>query len=431
MNEKSDIRDWENTTIGELPVEIIDGDRSSRYPKRHELVDHGIPFLSTTNICDNRLELSDVAFITPSKFAEFSKGSLRRHDVILTTRGSVGKTAYYCCEYDVGLINAQMLILRADPKRMSPRYLFYLLASDCMQKAFANYASGSAQPQLPIQDLRAIEVVIPPFEIQRKIGFILSAYDDLIENNLRRIAILEEMARAIYREWFVEFRYPGRGSEPLVESQAGPIPRDWQSGPIGSLVETTGGGTPSTSRPEYWEDGDITWYTPSDLTANDAMFITRSSRRITELGLRGSSAKLFPPYSVMMTSRATIGVVSIATTEACTNQGFITCIPNDSISSYHLYFWLLENQQTIASFASGATFKEISRTVFRRLPIAVPPKDVAKAFVKVVDPVAKLVEVLLKQDLVLRNTRDLLLPRLISGELDVSNITIDAEEDHL
>jgi type I restriction enzyme S subunit len=260
---------------------------------------------------------------------------------------------------------------------------------------------------------------------------VLSAYDDLIENNLRRIAILEEMARAIYREWFVEFRYPGRGSEPLVESQAGPIPRDWQSGPIGSLVETTGGGTPSTSRPEYWEDGDITWYTPSDLTANDAMFITRSSRRITELGLRGSSAKLFPPYSVMMTSRATIGVVSIATTEACTNQGFITCIPNDSISSYHLYFWLLENQQTIASFASGATFKEISRTVFRRLPIAVPPKDVAKAFVKVVDPVAKLVEVLLKQDLVLRNTRDLLLPRLISGELDVSNITIDAEEDHL
>ena len=356
---------------------------------------------------------------------------VRDGDTILATVRPNLRSFLYIKDPRPNLVVSTGFAVLRPRENIDPKFLYYTIAGQAFTDCLVSRVKGAAYPAVDVETIADAEISLPPLPIQRRISQILSTYDDLIENNLRRISILEEMAQAIYREWFVEFRYPGRGSEPLVESEAGLIPRNWEAGPIGSLVETMGGGTPSTSKLEYWENGSITWYTPSDLTASNAMFITSSSRKITELGLRSSSAKLFPPYSVMMTSRATIGVVSIATTEACTNQGFITCIPNDRVSSYHLYFWLLDNRQMITSLASGATFKEINKTVFRQLPIAVPPKGLAEAFMRVVSPVAGLVEVLLKQNVALHHTRDLLLPRLISGELDVSNVTIDAEGDNL
>ena len=356
---------------------------------------------------------------------------VRDGDTILATVRPNLRSFLYIKDPRPNLVVSTGFAVLRPRENIDPKFLYYTIAGQAFTDCLVSRVKGAAYPAVDVETIADAEISLPPLPIQRRISQILSTYDDLIENNLRRISLLEEMAQAIYRAWFVEFRYPGRGSEPLVESEAGLIPRNWEAGPIGSLVETMGGGTPSTSKLEYWENGSITWYTPSDLTASNAMFITSSSRKITELGLRSSSAKLFPPYSVMMTSRATIGVVSIATTEACTNQGFITCIPNDRVSSYHLYFWLLDNRQMITSLASGATFKEINKTVFRQLPIAVPPKGLAEAFMRVVSPVAGLVEVLLKQNVALHHTRDLLLPRLISGELDVSDIAISTVEDNL
>ena len=396
-----------------------------------DYVPDGIPVVMPKNIADGRVSAEDIARVRPDDVLRLSQHILHKGDIVYGRRGDIGRHALITRREEGWLCGTGCMRVSLGDQVVYPEYLHYYLNQQAVTTWIANQAVGATMPNLNTDILRSVPVRYPHQAIQRKIVSILSAYDDLIENNLRRIAVLEEMARTIYREWFVEFRYPGRGSEPLVESEAGLIPRNWEAGPIGSLVETMGGGTPSTSKLEYWENGSITWYTPSDLTASNAMFITSSSRKITELGLRSSSAKLFPPYSVMMTSRATIGVVSIATTEACTNQGFITCIPNDRVSSYHLYFWLLDNRQMITSLASGATFKEINKTVFRQLPIAVPPEGVAEAFTRMVSPVAGLVEVLLKQNTALHHTRDLLLPRLISGELDVSNITIDTEEDEL
>jgi len=267
---------------------------------------------------------------------------------------------------------------------------------------------------------------VPPLKTQRKIAAILSAYDDLIENNLRRIEILQEMARFIYREWFVHFRFPGHEKVKLLDSPLGKIPEGWEVRPIGEVIDTVGGGTPSTKNPAYWEEGGVTWFTPSDLTSAGTMFIRDSSRRITELGLRNSSARLFPPYCVMMTSRATIGVAAINTKEASTNQGFITCIPNERLSAYHIYFWIVHNKDQIITIASGATYKEINRTEFRALPIAVPDLHTESCFIEMLDPIVKQVEKLQARNVNLRCTRDLLLPKLISGELDVSDLDIES-----
>ena len=120
-----------------------------------------------------------------------------------------------------------------------------------------------------------------------------------------------------------------------MESELGLVPAGWEVRPIGNVVETVGGGTPSTKNSDYWDDSNIVWFSPSDLTAAGTMFVSDSDKKINALGLQKSSAKLFPPYSVMMTSRATIGVTAINTQTACTNQGFITCLPNEALSEWY------------------------------------------------------------------------------------------------
>ena len=176
---------------------------------------------------------------------------------------------------------------------------------------------------------------------------------------------------------------------------------------------------------DYWNDGEINWFSPSDLTKSGSMFITSSGKKISRLGLAGSSAKLFPPYSVMMTSRATLGVISINTKPACTNQGFIICVPNEKLSTWQIVFWLQENLEMMISLATGATFKEITRGVFRKLPILVPPNFISEQFNSAVEPMFKQIECLLNKQAMLRSTRDLLLPKLISGQIDVEHLDID------
>ena len=294
----------------------------------------------------------------------------------------------------------------------------FLLA--CLNNAdIKPFITGAAQPKLSQQNLRLIDIPLPPLPIQKRIAGILSAYDELIENNQRRIRILEEMARSLYREWFVHFRYPGHESVPLIDSPLGPIPQGWEVKPVSESFEIMGGGTPSRKIDEYWDGGDIQWYTPRDLTGAGSMFMDDSSDHITELGLKKSSARLFPARSVMLTSRATIGAISINTHKACTNQGFITCIPNNEVSLYFLYQWLNENVPTFQRMASGATFKEISRGVFKTIEFLQPEADLVERYEETVTPMAK--EVLLTQRKIknLRTTRDLLLPKLLSGQVQL------------
>jgi type I restriction enzyme S subunit len=191
--------------------------------------------------------------------------------------------------------------------------------------------------------------------------------------------------------------------------------------PIGDVFEFLGGGTPSKTEPAYWDEGDVEWFTPSDLTGAKRTFMDRSSTRITEEGLRRSSAQLFPPFSVMMTSRATVGVIAINTAPATTNQGFITCLPNERVPLAFLLYWLRQNVPVFIAHATGATFKEITKGVFRRLPMAMPPADLVHRFEALCRPMLDQVLVHERSQERLAAARDLLLPRLISGELTVAD----------
>jgi len=333
---------------------------------------------------------------------------------LLGSSALIPRSGIYLHNQRLGLVQVR------DENKADRRFLYYLFNSKSVRQQIRASASGTKVRHTAPARIADVNVSIPPIPLQRRIADILSAYDDLIENNQRRIKILEEMARSLYREWFVNFRFPGHEKVPLVASPLGNIPQGWEVKTVAESFEISGGGTPSRREPSYWGVGTIQWFAPSDLTAVGTMFVDDSPEHITELGLGESSARLFPAYSVMMTSRATIGAIAINTHEACTNQGFITSLPNERVPLYFLFHWLTENVPQFERLASGATFKEISRGVFKTIEFLHPSAPLVRRFESQVEPMAKQMLALQRQIQNLRRTRGLLLPRLLSGQVNLT-----------
>lgn len=411
---------WPAVPLRELCDEVRYG-----YTARSSDDPIGPKFLRITDIVPDTVSWQSVphCHIDPAKFAKFE---LATGDIVVARTGATVGYAKYLSNPPPSVFASYLVRFRVNGSNDS-RFVGKVVESSAYKDYIKTHAGGAAQPNANAQILGSFPVPLPPIEVQRKVAAVLAAYDELIENNLRRIETLEEMAQAVYREWFVNFRFPGHENIAFVDSPLGPIPEGWEASVVDEAFGILGGATPSTKRPDFWDGGTINWYTPSDLTGHGHMFIERSGRQITPEGLAGCSATLFPAGSVMMTSRATLGVVAINLEPACTNQGFITCVPNERVSAAHLYFWIKSNLPLIESLASGATFKEITKRAFRQIEFLTPSQDVGRAFVSVVEPVLSLIANLIRQIANLRATRDLLLPKLVSGEIDVSDLDVDTE----
>lgn len=386
--------------------------------------DEGIPVLSQKCVRDNRV-IMELARITNPKIKKVSSEKLIcLYDVLVNSTGvgTLGRVAQVKKLNGQVTVDSHVSIVRPDQSKVDPLFFGYTMVFNQPKiESMGEGATGQTELSRTRLGMETF-IPLPPLPVQRRIAGILSAYDDLIENNQRRIAILERMARALYREWFVHFRYPGHEGVPFVASPLGEIPQGWEVKTVANSFEILGGGTPSRNDERYWEGGTIQWFSPSDLTSASTMFMDDSGDHITELGYTESSARLFPAQSVMLTSRATIGAIAINTHEACTNQGFITCLPNERVPLYFLFHWVKENVPTFQRMASGATFKEISRGVFKTIEFLLPSKEITEKFEVTVAPIGKQLLTLQRQIQNLRRTRDLLLPRLLAGQLDVGEL---------
>ena len=289
-----------------------------------------------------------------------------------------------------------------------------MLSKDFYAKADAA-AVGAAQRTISLSALRNIVIALPPLDKQRRVTDILSAYDEFIENNQKQIKLLEEAAQRLYKEWFVDLRFPGHENTPIMDG----VPEGWRKETISDICDTIGGGTPSTSKSEYYSDGTIRWVTPTDLTKANSLILLDSEKKITIDGLNNSSAKLLPPYTILMTSRASIGYFALCEFEVCTNQGFISCVPCCAEMRYYLLFNLMERVDEIKGKATGSTFLEISKRAFRDMEIIVPNNELLLRFTTIIDPIIKEQRTLTKIIAHLQQARDRLLPKLMSGELEV------------
>lgn len=414
------VRDLVERGLLERP---IDGNHGEIHPKSADFVPEGVPFIMASDLKDGRVDYERCAHITERQAEGLRKGFAKSGDVLLTHKATIGETAIV--EYDDGpyvMLTPQVTYYRVkEPRTFSNRYLKAYFDSSLFQETLQLMAgSGSTRAYLGITEQQRLPIILPPPEKQEKIAAIISAYDDLIANNQRRIALLESMAEEIYREWFVRMRFPNARREQFDKG----LPPGWSQEPIAAAFKFFGGATPSKDVARYWADGDVNWFTPTDITAADGLYLESSADRCTEEGLISCSSNLFPAYSIMMTSRATIGALGINTTPACTNQGFITCIPNERYPLTYLFHWLKLAKPHFELLSGGATFAELTKGTFKRIRILTPSKELVDRYEGVVRPMFDEMELLLKSSKRLKEQRDALLPRLISGKLRVDKLDI-------
>ncbi|MBS1866798.1 MAG: restriction endonuclease subunit S [Acidobacteria bacterium] len=351
--------------------------------------------------------------------AELEKSGLLDGDLLFGRRSLVETGAGKCSLVDQisepTTFESSIIRVRLDPEEAEPRFYYYWFRAPAGRGSIRAIVSGTNVKGIRSSDLKNVQVPVIEKEAQCRIVGLLRAYDDLIENNRRRIHLLEQSARLLYREWFVHLRFPGHEHVRVVDG----VPEGWERKTMADVAETVGGGTPSTSVASYWDDGTVTWFTPSDLTGNDCLALLDSEKKITEEGLKHSSAKMLPPETILMSSRASIGFFGMHDKPACTNQGFISLIPRDERFRYFLLYHLMHRKEEIVSHAGGTTYKEINKSTFRALPIVLPGVTIAAEFAEFAGDVMQQVRVLKRQSAKLCEARDLLLPRLMNGEITV------------
>jgi type I restriction enzyme S subunit len=247
---------------------------------------------------------------------------------------------------------------------------------------------------------------------QNEIVSILSAYDDLIENNRRRIQLLEESARLLYKEWFVRLRFPGHEHVKIVDG----VPEGWKKETAWDVMEVLSGGTPKTNVPEYW-DGGIPFFTPKDTTSH--AYVYETEKTITGEGLKKCNSRLYPKDTVFITARGTVGKINLAQTTMAMNQSCYALVANEPLNQHFLYFALVEGVEQFKSRAVGAVFDAIVRDTFKLIPFLVPAESAIGAFVDHASPILRQIDILSTQNRNLAQARDLLLPRLMNGEVPV------------
>ena len=431
-------------TSMERPFEEVIDFREGPGIMARDFRDYGVPLVRLSGLDPGVSILNGCNFLDPEDVdRRWGHFRLALGDVLLSTSASLGRISVVDQE-GVGAIPYTGIIrMRPRDDSLHAPFIRYLLEGPDFQEQAEIVGSGSVIRHFGPMHLKQMTVRVPPLPEQQAIAHILGTLDDKIELNRRMNETLEEMARALFKSWFVDFdpvrakmegrwrpgeSLPGLPAEHyhlfpdrLVPSELGDIPEGWEVKVLGNVATIVGGTTPSTKVPQYWEGGIHCWATPKDLAALSIPVLLDTGRKITDAGLGQISSGLLPPGTVLLSSRAPIGYLAIAEVPVAVNQGFIAMTPRQDVSNLFLLYWCEASQDEIANHANGSTFLEINKANFRQIPVITPEANIMKAFDCLVRPLYGCVVSNEGTSIVLIAQRDALLPKLVSGEIRVAN----------
>ena len=303
-----------------------------------------------------------------------------------------------------------------DKKKFNPVYFNYLFRTRLFRKSMTGTAVGANIQNLSQSRLGGCEVNVPDVDIQTAIATILSRYDSLIENYRKQIKLLEEAAQRLYKEWFVDLRFPGHETTKIVDG----VPEGWEKNTISNVCTMiSSGSTPSRNNKSYWENGTIKWVKTKELYDS---WILDTEEYITHEGYNNSSTKLFPANTILMAIYAspTLGRLGILSTECCCNQAALGLIADEKIISWQWLFGkLYELRDEFNAIARGAGQQNISGIVVKNKEIIIPTKGVIDSFTSIVSKIFEQQKYVLSQIRLLTEARERLLPKLMSGEIAV------------
>ncbi len=414
--------DWPLTPVAELAAgrkwAINGGPFGSKLVSR-DYVNSGVPVIRGANLpFDKRFHSDDFVFVSEEKADELLANNAHPGDVIITQRGTLGQVGIIPLNsaYPRYVISQSQMKITVDPARVDADWLYYCFRSPAYQNELINRASSSGVPHINLGVLREFKLPLPDLPTQRRIASILSAYDDLIENNTRRIAILEEIARRIYEEWFVRFRFPGHEQVKMVESELGLIPEGWG---VGCLCDVFDNVRQSTKPGEHLRPRR---YVPIDCIGRRTLVLPET-RPYEEAQ---SSLILFETDDILFGAmRPYFHKVAIA---PCAGVTRTTCfVLRTKSSEFGAYGTMLAFSDPVVAYASahiqGATIPyAVWDGSLANYAIPIPPESLLRQFNELVQPMLMWLRRAMFRQENLRATRDLLLPKLISGELDVSTL---------
>jgi type I restriction enzyme S subunit len=410
-------------------LEVQDGNHGEKHPTSADYVEEGIPFLMARDFQEGRVNLQGACKIPKPLGDSLRIGFARSGDVLLTHKGTVGLVAIVPNVSDYVMLTPQVTYYRTNPKKLLNKYLKYAFQAPFFRDQLSSFSAQSTRPYIGITAQKGLQLDFPSLPIQRRIAGILSAYDDLIENSQRRIKILESMSRALYREWFVHFRFPGHENRPRVASPLGEIPEGWEASTLGAHLAALESGKRPKGGIREVEDG-----VPSIGAEN-----------INGIGQHDFAGEKFIPREFFLEMRkgivrdrdvaiykdgAYIGKSSyfrdgFPHVECCVNEHVFLLRANGvRLKQNALYLWLQEPDtvQTIRSKNANAAQPGINQQTVGGLELTLPDLRVASKFDELVDPLLAEVVNLAKRIHNLRRTRDLLLPRLLSGQIAVDEL---------
>ena len=438
-------RNWLITTVDAIKADeksaCVAGPFGSNISSKY-FVSEGVPVIRGGNLTDNLTKFvpQNFVFVSTERAASYRAQHARAGDLVFTCWGTIGQVGLIPARgpFPEYIISNKQLKLRPNTSITDALYLFYYFASPEMVAHVRSRAIGAAVPGINLGILKALQVVLPPLPVQRRIASILSAYDDLIENNTRRIAILEEMAQRLYEEWFVRFRFPGHEGVRMVESELGLVPEGWSWRPVGALLEHHIGG--GWGKEEQSEDHSVAAYVIRGTDIPDVRggslgraplrFHTASNFRSRKLQARdivfevsGGSKDQPVGRAVMVGPKllAAAGVPFICASFCRLVRADLKKVLPE-ILRFH-FERIYENRQIMQYQTQSTGITNFKFTVFQEKEmVLVPSAEHQQLFAGAALPVLELAETLGLKNANLRTTRDLLLPKLISGELDVSTL---------
>ena len=351
---------------------------------------------------------------TRSTVTERARGSHRnqfipRDSIVFTCIGNtIGKCGIASADC---LTNQQVnsIIVNGDN---SPQFVYYALIQNRPMIRAIGLSGGAAQPIINKSTFSSVQIDVPDRATQDKIADILSAYDDLIENNRRRIALLEQAARELYREWFVRLRFPGHENTRIVDG----VPEDWSQGRIGDLGKVVTGKTPSKKRESYY-GGDVPFIKPPDM--HGCTVIVGTEESLSAEGVNSQENKMLPPMSTLVSCIGTVGAVALNADHAQTNQQINAIITRVDWLRYWSFFMAKTLKPLLEGMGGGATMTNVSKSKFSAIKVIVPSQLILERFDSVVSPSIDQIARLSAMNKLLTNARNLLLTRLMSGKVTV------------
>ncbi|MBL7211149.1 MAG: restriction endonuclease subunit S [Desulfobacteraceae bacterium] len=387
-----------NSRISDLAIEIKD----VYMPNKED----DLPYIGLEHVKQGSLHLSSIG---SSQEVESSKFRFKIGDILFgTLRPYFRKVIVAPCD---GVCSTEFSVVRAfEPE--DQKFIFYGIA----QPQFIKYATTNSKGARPRTKWKLFsDFEFPQFlpSQRRDIASILSSYDDLIENNRRRIQLLEQAARLLYKEWFVHLRFPGYELVKIIDG----VPKGWVKGTVADFGKCITGKTPSTKIPENF-GGNILFVKTPDMHRSRIIIETEES--LSDRGAATQHKKTLPVGTILVACiGAKLGVVSITTRPCQTNQQINAVIPYEDYMRHYILFALIDIKPRLEAMGGGATMPNVNKTKFTSIPVLIPSENLLKEFEVVVKTLFQQLELLEQQKSSLTNARDLLLPRLMNGEISV------------